>query len=84
MPRLSSFVPAHTGTGTFTELAMQIYGHLDINLDTIDDCNIAHLYQFLKKNDLDPLPELDDDALIEDYARPFLDYANIRRKSPLH
>ena len=55
---------------------MKVYGHLDINLDTIDECNIAHLYQCLKKDDLNPSPGLDDDVLLDDYARQFRDYVN--------
>ena len=76
MPRLSSFVPASIGTVPFTKLATKVYEHLNIDLEDVDECNVAHFYQCLKKNDLNPSPDLEDDVLLEDYAKRFRDYVN--------
>ena len=76
MPRLSSFVPASVGTGPITELATKVYEHLNVDLEDVNECDVAHFYQCLKKNDLNPSPDLEDDVLLEDYARRFRDYVN--------
>ena len=51
MPRLSSFVPASVGTDPITKLATKVYAHLDVDVEDVDECNVAHFYQCLKKND---------------------------------